>query len=122
MPIRPENRARYPRDWRDISDRIRFERAKGRCECTGECGLHHGRRCCELHAQRAQFARGNVVLTVAHLDHRPENCQDSNLVAMCQRCHLRYDADHHAGTARRTRAERRAGGSGFLFGVDGGAE
>lgn len=32
-----------------------------------------------------------VVLTVAHLDHTPENCADDNLAALCQRCHNRYD-------------------------------
>jgi hypothetical protein len=46
------------------------------------------------------------VLTVAHLDHAPENCDPANLRAMCQRCHLRYDRHHHANTARNTRAER----------------
>jgi len=45
MPIRPENLTRYPRDWKQISHRIRFERADSRCECTGECGrnTHNGR-------------------------------------------------------------------------------
>jgi 5-methylcytosine-specific restriction endonuclease McrA len=34
-----------------------------------------------------------VVLTVAHLDHQPENCADpENMKALCQRCHNRYDA------------------------------
>ena len=31
MPIRPENRARYPKDWKRIADTIR-ERAGQRCE------------------------------------------------------------------------------------------
>lgn len=35
-----------------------------------------------------------VVLTIAHLDHDEENhnVTDDRLKAMCQRCHLRYDA------------------------------
>jgi len=33
-----------------------------------------------------------VILTVAHLDHIPEHCDDANLRAMCQRCHNAYDA------------------------------
>ncbi|MGW8985118.1 hypothetical protein ACWGQ9_20930 [Streptomyces parvus] len=50
MPIRPENLHRYPRDWPQISARIRFERAGGRCECTGHCGLEHpGGRCPAVH-------------------------------------------------------------------------
>lgn len=45
-----------------------------------------------------------VVLTVAHLDHVPENCADDNLKAMCQRCHNRYDAPmRRAGIRQRKR-------------------
>ena len=97
MPISPENRTRYPKNWAYISRAIR-DRAENRCECEGECGLHHGRRCVERNGEAAQFARGFVVLTVAHLDHTPEDCRDENLKAMCQRCHLRYDIDHHKET------------------------
>ena len=100
MPIRPENRDRYPADWKEISIRIRSKRAKNRCECRGHCGLHKGRRCVEENHQPAKFAKGTIVLTVAHLDHTPENCEEDNLLAMCQRCHLRYDAQHHARTRR----------------------
>jgi hypothetical protein len=107
-PIKPENRARYPLNWRAISNRIRFVRAAGRCECAGECGLHSGRRCEEVHGQEARWAKGRVVLTVAHLDHTPERCGDENLRAMCQRCHLRYDVEHHRGSAARARAGRMA--------------
>lgn len=32
---------------------------------------------------------------------------------MCQRCHLRYDAKHHAINARRTRRARKATGDLF---------
>jgi hypothetical protein len=41
MPIRPENRSRYPADWKQISERIRFTRAGRMCECRGECGRDH---------------------------------------------------------------------------------
>ena len=41
MPIRPENKARYPKNWKEIADRIR-KRARNRCECRGECGIDHG--------------------------------------------------------------------------------
>lgn len=102
MPVRPENRARYPANWAEIS-RATKERAGWRCECTGECGRHAGRRCVEAHGQAARFARGRVILTVAHLDHRPENCDRENLRAYCQGCHLRYDSAEHAATRRRTR-------------------
>lgn len=102
-PIRAENRARYPRNWARISARIRHIRAGGRCECEGHCGLHHERRCEEQNGKPAKWANGKVILTVAHLDHTPENCADENLRAMCQRCHLRYDREHHSETRKRVR-------------------
>lgn len=106
MPIRPSEKARYPKDWKDISA-LRREIAEWRCECSGECGLHPWGRCVERHGKPAKFAKGKVILTVAHLDHQPENCADNNLKAMCQRCHLRYDREHHAETARATREAKK---------------
>jgi 5-methylcytosine-specific restriction endonuclease McrA len=44
-----------------------------------------------------------IVLTIAHLDHDTTNNEMSNLAALCQRCHLRYDARLHAESAMRTR-------------------
>ena len=128
MPIRPENRNRYPADWRAISDRIRFQRAGRMCECRGECGRDHlgdevdiafeawlyapddarvadysPGRCTAVHGHPNPRTGATVILTVAHLDHVPEHCHDANLKAMCQGCHLAYDRDHHAATAARTR-------------------
>lgn len=109
MPIRPENRGRYPANWRDISARIRFGRAAFRCECFGECGrgTHEG-RCPNVHEGEAYGTGSRVVLTVAHLDHTPENVDEGNLRAMCNGCHLAYDGPHHAETRRTTFARRRA--------------
>lgn len=105
-PIRAENRARYPKNWREIRDAI-VARAEMRCECMGECGLHRTnpgpRRCTEEHGAFAKWANGPVVLTVAHLNHTPEDCRPENLKAMCQRCHLRYDSPHHAKSRRMNR-------------------
>jgi len=103
MPIRPENKARYPKDWKAISASIRA-RAGDRCECEGECGrgTHQGR--CPNVQHGASYGTGSrVVLTTAHLDHTPENCEPANLRSMCQGCHLHYDRDHHAQTRARTR-------------------
>lgn len=44
-----------------------------------------------------------IVLTIAHLDHAPENNDPTNLRALCQRCHLAWDKEHHQQTAYRTR-------------------
>lgn len=102
MPIRPENRARYPKDWKQIVARVR-ERSGNRCEgspmwpdCRAENGQPH------------PVTGSKVVLTTAHLDHTPENCDLANLRHWCQRCHLVYDKDHHAET--RAKSRRTAGG------------
>lgn len=104
MPILPENKTRYPENWPAISNRIRFDRAGGRCECTGQCGHDHIGRCTAEHGHAHPVTGSGVVLTVAHLDHMPERCDDGNLLAMCQRCHLAYDAPHHYATRRAGRA------------------
>jgi hypothetical protein len=105
MPIRPENRARYGSDWADFSDRIRFGRAGGWCECTGECGRGtHVGRCPNKHGEPAYGTESQVVLTVAHLCHTPE-CR-VHVKAMCQGCHLHYDKAHHAETAFTTREQQ----------------
>lgn len=114
MPIRPENRARYPADWSEISDRIKFGRAQDRCECWGLCGrpnrhLGPDGRCWNRHGAAAYGTGSLVVLTTAHLDHVPENCDPGNLMALCQGCHLHYDRAHHAETrAARERQELEA--------------
>jgi hypothetical protein len=106
MPIRPENRARYPKDWKAISARIRLVRAESRCECEGECGSDHDGRCSAINGEPHPLTLSKVVLTTAHLDHIPENCADDNLKAMCQRCHNRYDMPkRRAGMAERARAK-----------------
>lgn len=113
MPIRPENRERYPADWKAISAAIKA-RAGNRCECEGECGrgTHEG-RCTNVQYGAAYGTGSKVVLTTAHLDHTPENCEPSNLRAMCQGCHLHYDREHHAQTAYRTRRGGKAVGDLF---------
>ena len=91
----PMDRSKYPDDWEAISRRIRLERAQGRCEV---CGAVNG----EPHP----VTGSRVVLTVAHLDHDTTNNTDDNLAALCQRCHLTYDAALHAQHAAETRRRR----------------
>lgn len=136
MPIRPENRARYPADWKAISATVKA-RASWRCQGSPsfpDCRVRHhsvgywdeGRWHALGHAEdkaKADAIRFTheytgyritwVVLTVGHLDHQPENCDPLNLRAWCQRCHLHYDRDHHAETAYRTRREGKAAGDLF---------
>ncbi len=117
MPIRPENRDRYPANWRDISASIR-QRSGGQCECRGECGRGHHGRCRARNGHPHPVTGSKVVLTVAHRDHTPENCDPANLAAMCQACHLSYDAAHHAATRARTRRAAQTEGMAPLFDLE----
>ncbi|MFC7344884.1 hypothetical protein [Saccharopolyspora griseoalba] len=112
MPIKPENRDRYPDNWPEISHHIRFDRAAGRCECRGECGrptdhLAADGRCRNHHGNPAYGTGSKVVLTTAHRNHVPEDCRDEELFAACQGCHLHYDRAHHAQTRKHTLAATR---------------
>lgn len=135
MPIRPENKDRYPKEWKAISRRIR-ERGGNACEkCYApnggmirrgvsregvpvwrECGwsayedgasADDGSRVPDTGEDTVDWGRPvRVVLTVAHLDHTPENCAPDNLRALCQRCHNVYDAPMRArGIAERKKAQ-----------------
>lgn len=101
MPILTENKAKYPKDWPAISDRIRFERAGSRCEML----TLDGERCTAQHGHRQPYTGAIVVLTVAHLNHKPEDCRDENLKAACQLCHNRYDQAHRLRTRQRRLAQ-----------------
>lgn len=90
----PFKRELYPPDWERISLWVR-SKAEWRCEF---CGAKQG----EPHPATGS----RVVLTVAHLDHNPQNCIEENLAALCQRCHLRYDAELHRRNAALTRRRR----------------
>nr|WP_312446835.1 hypothetical protein [Brevundimonas naejangsanensis] len=133
MPIRPENRDRYPSDWKAISLRIR-ERAGQQCEwCKAPNGelidrsrdgeaymLTDGQVFSATDGEPLGYAKGSewpscgrltkVILTVAHLDHTPENCAEENLKALCQRCHNRYDMPmRRAGIKERARSTMACG-------------
>lgn len=127
MPIKPENKARYPANWLEIRAAILL-RANNCCE---QCKVPNGARIArgagpfantfqmdnaevydaETGERIARVRMGEyqlknmvtIVLTIAHLDHTPENVDHDNLRAWCQMHHLRYDAKHHAESARLTR-------------------
>ena len=114
MPIKPENRDRYPDNWPEIRARI-LKRANDKCEfCRVENysilarGVDFGKNPPTVHYSK-------VVLTVAHLDHEPENCSDDNLKALCQKCHLEYDRSDNQKKAAETRRQKK--GNVELFAV-----
>ena len=100
--------AQYPEGWKHFSNYIRFDVAKGQCQCEGECGLHSThpgpRRCTERHGEDAQYAKGKVTLTTAHLCECEPLCKiPEHVKAMCNRCHLRIDVALHAEHRKRNK-------------------
>jgi hypothetical protein len=139
MPIRPHNRFFYPIDWRELSEVIRFGRAKGCCE---QCGRPHGQlvfhlgdgRWWDTAGQTWRSGKGRplklaslermpagtliettrVYLACAHLDHDPSNNDLRNLRALCQRCHILHDRPEHLRQRQLTYRLRKALGDLFL--------
>lgn len=114
----PIDYKRYPPTWKTEIVPSVLKRANNCCE---NCGLKNGQRVYSIklcvkdsegrYKQRSVWftnfsdikreSQGEkivisvkVVLTIAHLDHDEENWNVSldRLMAMCQMCHLRYDA------------------------------
>jgi 5-methylcytosine-specific restriction endonuclease McrA len=124
------NRKLYPKNWREISNRIRFERAAGKCE---ECGIPHGalrdressmfvtaEEVQQLDSELIPFDVGEavmIILTTAHLgiakpDGSPGDrsdtmdCRPENLKALCQRCHLGFDRSDNINRRRINRRKK----------------
>jgi hypothetical protein len=130
-PIRPTERARYPKDWPAIRARI-LARAENRCEferadgsrCNAPNGtviarsINDHERWYDTELAENALPPGlylpvKIVLTVAHLNHQPEDCDDDNLKAGCQLHHLRHDREHHARNAAATRRSKKQNGELF---------
>ncbi len=47
-----------------------------------------------------------VVLTIAHMDHDETHADPERCRALCQKCHLSWDAKHHAKNAALTRRRK----------------
>ena len=103
MPIRPENKHLYPKNWREIS-RAAIQRAGNRC--VGSPRYWH---CRAKNYEPHPITGSKVILTVGHFDHDPTNNHPRNLWPWCQRCHTTYDAKHKAENRRkRLEADRQA--------------
>lgn len=131
----PMDRSKYPKNWKAISLRIREREghrcrfckvpnrtsiARGTASDAGTYMTENGDVFSEVNGRRIGSARGSeyeagrftrIVLTVAHLDHDTTNNDDSNLAALCQKCHLAHDRDQHTKNARATRRARKAVGN-----------
>src|ERR1019366_5235744 len=123
--------SRYPKNWKEISERIRFVRAGNKCETCRVPnysfvvrGKWNGIECWQdddgtifsaINGERlgdnyvgdleAPVTYAKIILTVAHLDHTPENCEENNLMALCQKCHNVYDREHRNETRKETQTK-----------------
>ena len=91
----PMDRSLYPKDWDTIAREVK-EAAGWKCqECDRPCRMPGESFAAFQVRHAAHFLvdekPGQHVLTVAHLDHVPANCDRSNLRALCTVCHCRYD-------------------------------
>jgi hypothetical protein len=134
----PMNRKLYPKNWNAIARAIKTE-VNWTCENCGRPCRRPGESDGELedriyneHAQwwddlwetedDEEFGEAEhmkpvrFTLTVAHLDHQPQNCDRSNLRAWCSVCHCRYDLKAMP-LKKRLKAER-DGQLNLLVGVD----
>ena len=96
MPIKPENKKLYPRNWKEIRENI-LKRANNCCEF---CGVEN------YSIVQRKDKKVKIVLTIAHLDHNPQNNESSNLRALCQKCHNNYDIEHRKETRRKTKEKK----------------
>lgn len=83
----------YHPDWKWIRRQI-LDQADHACEF---CGV----------ANYSMRGSTRIVLTIAHLNHDIRDNDPSGLRALCQKCHLNWDRDHHLTNAAATRRKKR---------------
>lgn len=89
----PMDKKLYPIHWKTIANEVK-RKAEWKCQMCGK----------QCRKPGEPFDTHKRTLTVAHLNHKPEDVRPENLMAMCAPCHLRYDAKHHAETRKNRRA------------------
>ena len=89
------NPERYPKNWEEIAWLCKV-RAGFKCEL---CGIPDGMWRIGLNRHYKES------IQAAHLDHDPWN-PNARLMAMCQPCHLRYDALEHGKNAYQTKCRK----------------
>lgn len=124
MPI---NYKEYPKNWKELREQV-LKRADNKCEFCGvpnyeiiyrdlQGNWHTKNKVNNMKSDEGFILFGDnfnwkptkIILTIAHLDHDKENYDVSidRLRALCQRCHLRYDAKNHAENRKKNLAEKK---------------
>lgn len=122
MPI---DYSKYPSNWKTEIRPAILERAGNCCE---ECGVKNYSRGARdfngewfdemqidnmnsdtgfWHFQSMHVKIIKIVLTIAHMDHDITNNKYSNLKALCQKCHLNHDKEHHRKNTKETIKNRK---------------
>lgn len=91
----PMDRSLYPANWEAIALEVK-QQANWQCQECGQMCRQVGESLFDFFERmdwEPEFVEkpGQYVLTVAHLDHEPANCDRANLKALCSVCHCRYD-------------------------------
>lgn len=73
MPISAERKKLYPKNWKMISPWVRNKAGQMCVICDAVNGYPH------------PVTKSKVVLTVHHMDFNPQNNEEYNLIALCQR-------------------------------------
>lgn len=106
MPIDPEKMKLYvggstkSPEWRAFRAEI-LARAGNRCE-----GTPQNPDCRAENSKAHPITGSKVVLTIAHMDWDESHADPARCRALCQRCHLQWDAPQHAANARLTRRRK----------------
>jgi len=92
MPI---DYSKYPPNWQQLRANV-LERANNECEFCGVANY-------SMIEKADGSGEFKCVLTIAHLDHDEHNhdVKLNRLAALCQPCHLRYDAPEKAKRRRK---------------------
>jgi hypothetical protein len=112
MPI---NYKEYPSNWKTEIRPAVLERANNKCEDCGVENYDTGYRdvngvwfpVFENYYKESKkapngFKLTKIILTIAHLDHDKLNhdVKLDRLKALCQRCHLKLDINHHVANRK----------------------
>lgn len=106
MPISAEKMKRYPggsirsKEWLAFRAEL-LDRAGNACE-----GTLQNPDCRAANGEPHPVTGGRVVLTIAHMDHDETHADPERCRALCQRCHLQWDAKRHGMNARKTRFKK----------------